>query len=119
MHARRVVPDEERLAVLLGLVHEALGVLDQHLVEGLHVVLGLAAFLPVLAVGHVRERGATGPSSTIFCLPTLPQRGMLGGVVLVGRPAVHQVARPVGVEESGPWGSEYQYGSDMASRWYR
>src|SRR5262249_12820196 len=55
VHARRVVPDEEWLAVLLRLVHEALRMLHQNLVEGLHVVFGLAAFLPILAPGHVWE----------------------------------------------------------------
>ena len=60
VHPRGVVPDEERLAVLLGLVHEVAGTLDQHVVEGLHVVLGRAAFLPVLHVLHVRERRQAG-----------------------------------------------------------
>ena len=53
MHTGGVVPDEERLAILLGLVHEPIGVSDQHFVEGLHVVLGFAALLPVLHVSHV------------------------------------------------------------------
>ena len=49
MHARRVVPDEERLAGLLALSMKPLAVLDEHLVEGLHVVLGaLWACLPRL-----------------------------------------------------------------------
>ena len=39
--------------------------------------------------------GGSGPSSTIFCLPTLPQRGMLGRVIRIGRIAVHQAARAV------------------------
>ena len=57
VHARGVVPDEERLAVLLRLVHEVARLaFDQHVVEGLHVVLGLAALLPVLPARHVRER---------------------------------------------------------------
>ena len=80
VHARGVVPDEERLAVLLGLIHEALAVLDQHLVEGLHVVFGGAALLP--DSGDPRScswNGASGPSSTIRCLPTLPQRGITVG----------------------------------------
>ena len=37
--------------------------------------------------------GAKGPSSTIFCLPILPQRGCSVGVVGVGRIAMHQIAR--------------------------
>ena len=43
-------------------------------------------------------KGASGPSSTIRCLPTLPQRGMHGGVVRVGGEAMHQVARAVFVD---------------------
>ena len=39
--------------------------------------------------------GGSGPSSTIFCLPTLPQRGISVGSSVVGRPAVHQAARAV------------------------
>ena len=120
VHARRVVPDEERLAVLLGLVHEVARSLDQHLVEGRHVVLGLRRdVVHVRHVGHV-GKGASGPSSTIFCLPILPQRGCTGRVVRVGRPAVDQVARAVPCRgKTGSFGNEYQYGSDMASRWYR
>ena len=56
MHARGVVPDEEWLVGLLGAIHEALGLLDQNFVEGLHVVFGVAALLPHLVVlGHVLE----------------------------------------------------------------
>ena len=36
----------------------------------------------------------SGPVSSIFCLPTLPQRGCIGRVVLVGRPGVDHAARP-------------------------
>ena len=58
VHARGVVPDEERLAVLLGLVHEVARSLDQHLVEGRHVVLRLQErqVVHVRHVRHVRER---------------------------------------------------------------
>ena len=35
----------------------------------------------------------SGPVSSIFCLPTLPQRGMLGRIVLVGRPGMDDAAR--------------------------
>src|SRR6476469_5457244 len=37
-------------------------------------------------------KGAKGPSSSIFCLPTLPQRGCSVGSSVVGRPAVDQIA---------------------------
>jgi hypothetical protein len=43
VHARRVMPDEERLAVPLGLIHECVAVLDKHFVERLHVVFSLTA----------------------------------------------------------------------------
>ena len=38
----------------------------------------------------------SGPVSSIFCLPTRPQRGCSGGVVLVGRPAAQHAARAEG-----------------------
>jgi len=58
VHARRVVPDEEWLAGRLGLVHKVAGGLDQHLVEGRHVVLRLEKrqIVHVRHVRHVRER---------------------------------------------------------------
>ena len=95
MHARRVVPEEERLALALGLVHEALGVLDQHLVEGRHVVFGaLQTLLHVRHVGHVRvgrQRAFVDDPLLADLAPARHHRL----VVVVGRPAVHQVARPV------------------------
>ncbi len=43
-----VVPDEERLAVrLFRPIHEALALVDQNFVGGLHVVFGVAAFLHI------------------------------------------------------------------------
>ena len=76
VHARRVEPDEERLAVLLGLVDE----------------------LERACRGSRRRPSPCAPdracpASSIFCLPILPQRGSHGRVVLVGRPAVDHVAR--------------------------
>jgi len=58
VHPGRVVPNEKRLAVLLGLVHEVGRALDQHLVEGGHVVFRLRKrkVVHVLHVRHVRER---------------------------------------------------------------
>ena len=95
MHARRVVPEEERLAVALGLVHEALRVLDQHLVEGRHVVLGLLeTLLHVRDVGHVRVRRQRALVHDPLLADLAPARHHRL-VVVVGRPAVHQVARPV------------------------
>ncbi len=53
VHARGVMPDEERFAVLLGLIHEGIALLDEHFVERLHVVLGLATHLEGLTIRHV------------------------------------------------------------------
>src|SRR5215831_1356742 len=46
VHTGGVMPNEEGLTILLGLVHEPICILDQDVVERLHVVLGLTAFLP-------------------------------------------------------------------------
>ena len=76
VHAGRVVPDEERLAILLGLVHEVAGALHEHFVERRHVVLGLHDEMScMLGTFDMSGNGGSGPSSTIFCLPILPQRG--------------------------------------------
>ena len=93
---------------------------DQDFIEGLHVVLGaLASFLPVLVVGrHVLE-GAQGSLVHDLLLADLAPARHDRVVVLVRRPAMHEIARPVFVEEVRIEGKEYQYGSDMASRWYR
>ena len=37
--------------------------------------------------------GGSGPPSTMVCLPTLPQRGSMVGIVNGGRLGVHDVAR--------------------------
>src|SRR3974390_3493680 len=57
VYARGVVPNEERFAGALGTIHESLALLDENIVEGLHVVFGVAAFLPKLMIrAHVLER---------------------------------------------------------------
>ena len=43
----------------------------------------------------------SGPVSSIFCLPTLPQRGIDGLVVLVGGPGMDHAARAEGLAEFG------------------
>ena len=95
VHARRVVPEEERLAVALGLGHEALGVVDQHLIEGGHVVLGrLEPLRHVGDVGHIgirRQRPFVDDALLTDLAPTRHHRL----VVVVGGPAVHQIARPI------------------------
>ena len=93
VHARRVVPDEERLAVRLGLVHEVGGSLDQHFVEGAHVVFGLRRdVVHVRHVGHVRVGRQRALIDDPLLADLAPTR-LLGRVVRVGRPAVDQVAR--------------------------
>src|SRR5215469_5182373 len=57
VHASGVVPDEEWLAILLGLVHGAGGVSDEHFVKSRHVIFGRAALLPILYIFHAREWG--------------------------------------------------------------
>src|SRR5262245_31881041 len=58
MHPGRIVPDEERLAVTLGLVHEVVRRFDQYLIEGGHVVLWFEErkIVHPLHVRHIRER---------------------------------------------------------------
>ena len=93
VHACRVVPDEERFAVLLGLVHEVGGSLDQHFVEGRHVVFGLGRdVVHVRHVGHVGVRRQGTLIHDLLLADLAPAR-LLGRVVRVGRPAVHQIAR--------------------------
>ncbi len=87
VHARGVVPDEERLAVTLRLVHEIVGVLDQYVVEGLHVVLGFATFLPVLHVLHVRKWRQRTLIHDLLLSDFAPARHS-GVVVRVRRPAM-------------------------------
>ena len=73
--------------------------LDQHLVEGRHVVLGLRRdVVHVRHVGHVRERRQRALVHDLLLADLAPARH-LGRVVRVGRPAVHQVARAVLVAE--------------------
>ncbi len=96
MHARRVVPDEERLAVLLGLVHEVARSLDQHLVEGGHVVFRLQEreVVHVGHVGHVRKRRQRAFIHDLLLADLAPAR-LHGGVVRVRRPAMDQAARAI------------------------
>ena len=81
VHARRVEPDEERLAVLLGLVHEIDGKVANLVVHGLHA-LGIerAGVLDLL-------------------LADLAPARLLGRIVDVGRPAVDHVARADDVQQ--------------------
>ena len=121
VHPRRVVPDEEWLAVLLGLVHELAGRLDEHFVEGRHVVLRLEErhVVHVGHVGHVRERRQRAFIDDFLLADLAPARHYRL-VVGIGRIAMDQAARAVLVVvvlvQSG---TSTSTGSDMASRWYR
>src|SRR5262249_47425788 len=93
MHAGSVMPNEEWLAVFLGLVHKAVGVLDEHFIEGLHVVLGFAALLPVLEAFHVgKRRQRTLIHNSL--LADLPPTWHCRSIIDTRRPAVNQIARP-------------------------
>ncbi len=83
MHARRVQVAKERLVRRDLLAHPFDRVIADRLVDGLHVVLD--------ALRRMRRRG---PSSTMRCLPTRPQRGSSVGSSLVRRRTVEQTARP-------------------------
>ena len=74
------------------------GVVDQHFVEGLHVVFGVAAFLPHLVIrGHILK-GFQRPlvDNALFAdlAPARHHRRVVG----VGRIAMHQIARPIFVD---------------------
>ena len=103
MHPRRVQPDEERLAVRLrpSMKSVAKSRMSSSTVSMLYLMPSVGC-------------GGSGPSSTIRCLPTLPQRGSTGGVVGVGGEGMHEVARSDLVDQvlriARP------EGSDIASR---
>ena len=107
MHARGVVPQEERLPIALQLIHEALAVVDQHGVEALHVVFRRPAGLPVLPVLHVREGRQRTFVFYALTADAAPARH-LRRVVSVGGPGMHEIARadlvpPVGREGVPIW----------------
>ena len=82
MHARRVVPDEERLAGGLGLVDEGDGLVADDLVDGLHVVFD--------AVDRMRrQRPFVGDLLLADLAPARIDRRIVG----VGRESVQQIAR--------------------------
>src|SRR6516165_5972621 len=63
--------------------------------------------------------GRKGPSSTIRCLPTRPQRGISVESSLSVAQQCTKLRGPYVWKKAGSDGKEYQYGSDIASRWYR
>ena len=85
------------------------------------VSMSYLAFGSVLHVGTLAMSGygGSGPSSSIFCLPTLPQRGISVASSLSVAQQCTTLRGPYLSRNAGSFGNEYQYGSDMASRWYR
>ena len=85
-----VVPEEERLAGVLGLLHEADRILDQILVEGGHVVFGVAN---PLALAAIRRASGVGRRKRAFVddllLADFAPTRIDGRVVGVARPAMH------------------------------
>src|SRR4029078_46907 len=64
-------------------------------------------------------KGAKGPSSTLLCLPTTPQRGCsVVSSVSVAQQCT-KLRGPTLSRYAASSGNEYQEGSDIASRWYR
>ena len=74
-------------------------------------------FCHLASVRRVRARRKRAFVDDLLLTDFAPAR-LLGGVVGVGRPAMHEITRSdaYGIRSVG---YEYQYGSDMASRWYR
>ena len=107
------------LPSFLALSMKPLECFDQHLVEGRHVVLGLRRPSCMFGTLAMSGNGGSGPSSTIFCLPTLPQRGITVGSSVSVAQQCTRLRGPYLSWKAGSCGNEYQYGSDMASRWYR
>src|SRR5262245_255699 len=85
------------------------------------VMLYLAFWSPscMFWTSDMSGNGASGPSSTIRCLPTLPHRGMTVSSSLSVAQQCTRLRGPYFLWKAGSLGKEYQYGSDMASRWYR
>src|SRR5262245_52941183 len=85
-----------------------------------NVVMSYLCFSPMgcmLGTLDMSGYGASGPSSTTFCLPTLPQRGI---TVASSSSVAQQCTRlrgPYLLRNAWSSGYEYQYGSDMAARW--
>src|SRR5581483_5446730 len=95
VHARGVVPEEERLARLFGPLHEIDRIFDQHVVEGGHVVLGVAHAFALSAIGRaprVRSGSERSFVDNLLLANFAPAR-LLRGIVGVARPAMDEVAR--------------------------
>ena len=81
VHARRVEPDEERLVVVLGLVHEIEGKVADFVVHRFHPL-------------GIERAGILDP-----LLADLAPARHLGRIILVGGPAVNHVARADDVQQ--------------------
>src|SRR5262249_36581239 len=87
-----------------------------------NVVMSYLCFTPMgcmLGTLVMSGYGGSGPSSTTFCLPTLPQRGCTVSSSLSVAQQCTRLRGPYLSRKAWSSGYEYQYGSDMASRWYR
>src|SRR6476620_6738612 len=89
------MPEEERLAAVLVLLHELDRVLDQHIVEGGHVVFGIADTFAFSAVGGTSGIGSRRERSLVDDLllaDGAPAR-LDGCIVGIACPAMDEVPR--------------------------
>ena len=91
------------MPAVLGLLHEVDRLLDQHLVEGGHVVFGIADSLAVATIGRASGVGSWRQRPLIddLLLADLAPARLDGGIVGVARPAMHEVARTDRVPDRG------------------
>src|SRR5580698_10505238 len=88
MHTGWVEPDEERLSVRLGFVDELLGLGQNVLVNGLHVVLDALHWMG-------RERAIVLDFLLTDFAPARFDRGVIG----IRRPTMDQIARSDGIQK--------------------
>ena len=70
-----------------------------------------------LAALSIPGPGGSGPSSSILCRPTLPQRGISAGSSWSVAQQWSTFRGPYFARNAGSFGYDGQYGSDSASRW--
>ena len=93
VHAGGVVPNEERLAVLLGFIHEVARAFNKHFVESGHIVLGLLRnVVHVRHVGHVGERRQRAFVDNLLLANLAPPR-LHGWIIRIAGVAMDQIAR--------------------------
>src|SRR5262245_24375259 len=87
-----------------------------------NVVMSYLCFTPIgcmFGTLVMSGYGGIGPSSTIRCLPILPQRGISVASSLSVAQQWTRLRGPYLSRNAWSSGYENQYGSDIASRWYR